>query len=356
MTPDGPSTPNRVEHMLGIAAVVLLVGGCFLVLRPFLSAVLWAAVLCFSTWPFYQWLERMLKGRRTLAATLMTLIVALVLVAPFMIVGISLADNVRAMSNDLHSWLRGGAPALPLWVGKIPVVGESAVRYWSDLTHDSDKLMEALKEFFSSSRGWLVNRGLDLGHGIFQLSLSVFIGFFFYRDGEAVVVKLNEVTRKIIGDRTQHLIDVVGGTVKGVVYGILGTAIAQGFLAGLGFWVAGVPASLFLGLMTFFLSFVPFGPPLVWLPAAIGLFNTGHEGWGIFLAIWGFGVVSSVDNFLKPYLISRGSNMPFVLVFLGVFGGVFAFGFIGVFLGPTLLAVGNSVLQDWSLRKEKKHA
>jgi predicted PurR-regulated permease PerM len=135
-----------------------------------------------------------------------------------------------------------------------------------------------------------------------------------------------------------------------VVYGILGTALAQGILAGIGFMIAGVPGALLLGLLTFFLSIVPMGPPLLWIPAAGWLYYQGDTGMAIFLVLWGALVVSSVDNFLKPYLISQGAAMPFILVLFGVLGGLAAFGFLGVFLGPTLLAVGFSLLRDWTLK------
>jgi predicted PurR-regulated permease PerM len=138
-----------------------------------------------------------------------------------------------------------------------------------------------------------------------------------------------------------------GNTVRGVVYGILGTAIVQAVMAGVGFLVAGVPGAGLLALLTFFLSVVPMGPPLIWLPAALWLFHQGATGWGIFMIIWGI-AVSSVDNFVKPWLISQGSDMPFVLTLFGVLGGAVAFGFIGVFIGPTLLAVGYRIVKEWT--------
>jgi predicted PurR-regulated permease PerM len=131
-----------------------------------------------------------------------------------------------------------------------------------------------------------------------------------------------------------------------VVYGILGTALAQAVMAGIGFAIAGVPGAAMLTLLTFFLSVVPVGPPLIWIPAALWLFYQGASGWGIFMLIWGMGV-SSLDNVVKPWLISQGSDMPFLLIFLGCIGGALAFGFIGVFLGPTLLAVGYRLVQEW---------
>lgn len=125
-------------------------------------------------------------------------------------------------------------------------------------------------------------------------------------------------------------------------------SLAQDLLAGFGLWLAGVPRALFPGVVTAFLSVVPMGPPLVWMPAGVWLIYTDELSWGIFMLIWGGLLISSVDNFLKPYFISRGSHLPLVLVFLGVFGGVIAFGFLGIFLGPTLLAVGFTLLREWS--------
>jgi predicted PurR-regulated permease PerM len=144
------------------------------------------------------------------------------------------------------------------------------------------------------------------------------------------------------------LIAVAGETVHGVIYGVLGTAMAQGVLAAIGFAIAGVPSSVLLGLITFFLSVVPVGPPLVWGGVAFWLFQQNETGWAIFVFIWGFLLVSTVDNIIKPFIISRGSRLPFVVVFLGVLGGVLAFGVIGAFLGPVLLAVTYQLVIEWT--------
>jgi predicted PurR-regulated permease PerM len=149
------------------------------------------------------------------------------------------------------------------------------------------------------------------------------------------------------------LLNVAGSTTKSVVYGIIGTAIAQAAMASIGFWIAGVPGTLLLGFLTFVLSLVPGGPPFVWVPVAIWLLYTGQPGWALFMAIWGFISISGIDNIVRPYLISRESRMPLLLVFLGVIGGVLAFGFIGIFLGPTLLALGFTLLMEWSIGGRK---
>jgi predicted PurR-regulated permease PerM len=196
---------------------------------------------------------------------------------------------------------------------------------------------------------WLLSQGVALGTGVLYLTLSVLLLFFLYRDGAALATRLQEVSGRIAGVRAQQLLDLTVSTVRGVVYGILGSLLAQGILAGMGFLVAGVPGAFLLGFLTLFLSLVPGGPALLWLPGSIWLYKQGATGWAIFLVLWGLLVVGTADNVIKPYLIGRGSDLPFTLVLLGVLGGAFAFGVIGIFLGPTLLAVGYTVVRDWAL-------
>jgi predicted PurR-regulated permease PerM len=156
---------------------------------------------------------------------------------------------------------------------------------------------------------------------------------------------------RLAGLHSVNVLDTVNNTVRGVMYGLVGTALAQGFVATIGFVIAGVPAAMLLGVATFILSLIPVGPPLIWGGAAIWLFYQGSMGWGIFMLLWGMLLISSVDNVVKPLLISRGSNLPFILVMFGVMGGVLAFGFVGIFIGPTLLAVGFSLMKKWTARE-----
>jgi predicted PurR-regulated permease PerM len=192
----------------------------------------------------------------------------------------------------------------------------------------------------------LLKAGAALGRGLLELALSILMACFLLRDSDKTAELLGTAVNRIAGERGKHLLHVAGNTMRGVVYGILGTALVQAVVAGIGFLIAGVPGAALLALFMFFLSVVPVGPPLTWLPAALWLFSQGSTGWGIFMLIWGVGV-SSLDNFVKPWLISQGSAMPFVLIFMGVLGGVMTFGFIGVFIGPTLLAVGYRLVSEW---------
>ena len=338
---------KKLEENLGWVVVVLLLGACLLVLRPFISAVLWAAVLCFTSWPIYRRLLRLLGGRRTIAALAMSLGMILIVLLPFLIIGATLADNVKDLTAATRHWIAQGPPAPPAWLQRVPGIGPQATEYWHSLASDTAKLWTEAQPLIEKVSGLALIFGLMLGRGVIELALSIFVAFFLFRDGLAAAERLNTGVERIGGERGKRLLTVAGNTIRGVVYGILGTALAQAVTSGIGFVIAGVPGAGLLALLTFFVSVVPIlGTALVWVPAALWLFHEGSTGWGVFMLIWGIGV-ANIDNVLKPWLISQGSNMPFILIFFGVLGGAAAFGFIGVFLGPTLLAVGFRVIEEW---------
>jgi predicted PurR-regulated permease PerM len=337
---------RRLERTISGLALLLLVVGCLIVIFPFISALLWAVVLSFTTWSLYERMLAALKGRKTWAALLMTLSITLVLLVPFAVVGYTLADNLNDLSQAWHQWMQPGPPDAPL-LRKIPLIGNTVANYWLNIKSDQAAFLAKLKDWLQQYSPQLLNFGLALGRGLVELAVSIFITFFLFRDGLGVAVRSRSIAQRIAGDRGEQLLLLAGKTVRSVVLGILGTALVQGLVAGFGFLIAGVPAAPLLALLTFFLSVLPIGPPLIWIPATIYLFTKGSIGWGIFMGAWGL-VVSSVDNVVKPWLISQGSDMPFILIFFGVIGGALAFGLIGVFLGPTLLAVGFRLLKEWA--------
>jgi predicted PurR-regulated permease PerM len=288
-----------------------------------------------------------LGGRRTLASLVLALGMIAVLLLPFLVVGATLADNVKELTAATQRWLDAGLPAPPTWLSKLPVLGRPAADAWQGLAADSAKLLAEAKRLVEPVGSWLLKAGLMLGTGLFQLALSILVAFFLLRNGPAVAENLNASVARIAGDRGKHLLTLAGDTVRGVVYGILGTALVQAVMAAVGLLAAGVPGPGVLALLIFFLSVVPAGPFLVMLPAALWLFHQGATGWGVFMLIWAV-AVSTVDNFVKPWLISQGSAMPFILILFGVLGGALAFGFTGIFIGPTLLAVGHRIVGEWA--------
>jgi predicted PurR-regulated permease PerM len=293
-------------------------------------------------------LTRWLGGRESLAAGILTLGWMLLVAVPLVWLGFNLADHVRdavALIKDIQV---DGLPEAPSWLGAIPFVGERLVAMWNSIDQQGAALMVSLKPYLGQVGNWLLARSAQIGGGILELTLSLVFVFFFYRDGPRLAMFVHRLLERLIGERAGYYIELVAGTVQRVVNGVIGTAAAQAVLALIGFLIAGVPGALVLGIVTFLLSLIPMGPPLVWIPATAWLAWKGDYTYAVFLGVWGTFVISGVDNVLKPYLISRGGNLPLVIVLLGVFGGLIAFGFIGLFIGPTLLAVAYSLLMDWS--------
>jgi predicted PurR-regulated permease PerM len=342
-----------LERYAWPAAVVLLAVACALVLRPFFSAILWSVILAFTTWPVYTRLRARVGGRSNVAAGLMTTLIVVVLVVPIGFALVAVVTNAEPVTEMVRGWLDKGLPDAPDWLRMIPVVGAGLHERWQGMAHDSAALGGLLKLLLAPAREAAIVAGRALAEGLFTLVVSAVICFFLYRDGEDAALRGRRLVERFAGEAALPLVGVAEGTIRGVVYGIIGTALAQGFLQAVGLLVAGVPGALLLGAVTVALSLIPVGPPLVWGGAALWLYFQGSLGWALFVLLWGALVVSTVDNIIKPLLISRGAQLPFVLVLLGVLGGVLAFGFIGVFIGPTLLAVAYRLVMEWSqMRRE----
>jgi predicted PurR-regulated permease PerM len=339
---------ENIELWIGLAAVVLLVAGCLLILRPFISAALWAAILCFTTWPIFLRLDAALGGRRSLAALIATLALAAIIAAPVVILAETLANNISALTSAAQRLAHEGPPKLPGWVAEIPLVGNQFAHHWEELSESSSARIAALMKWLPTVTDFVLGGGRAVGSGIFQIVLSLLITFFFYRDGEAAADRLRATIDRVASGNGEQLLEVAGATVRSVLYGVLGTALLQGILAAIGFGLAGVPGAPLLGFVTLLVSAIPAGPLLVAAPAAFWLYRQGITGWAVFLMIWGL-LVGGLDNVVKPLLISRGGGTtPVVIVMFGVLGGAMAFGLIGLFLGPALLAVGYSLFVAWS--------
>ncbi|MFJ2549384.1 AI-2E family transporter [Pseudomonas sp. NPDC087612] len=339
--------PNNDRLLVQIILLALLGAGLW-VMAPFISALLWGAILAYASWPLMRLLTRLLGGRETLAAGLLTTLWILLVALPLVWLGFNLADHIRDATAFVRDVQVDGLPDAPGWLGSVPFVGERLVGMWNTIDQQGAALLVTIKPYLGQVGNWLLARSAQIGSGILELTLSLVFVFFFYRDGPRLAAFVLRLLDRLIGERAEYYLDLVAGTVQRVVNGVIGTAAAQAVLALIGFLIAGVPGALVLGIVTFMLSLIPMGPPLAWVPATAWLAWQGEYGMAVFLGLWGTFIISGVDNVLKPYLISRGGNLPLVIVLLGVFGGLLAFGFIGLFIGPTLLAVAYSLLLDWS--------
>ncbi len=290
-----PSLRDRADYVVRFLFGSFIAIGCFLVVWPFATAMSVAAVIAIVSWPLFKRVRKEVGGRNLVATLIMVSLLAIL---------------IHLLGNK------------------------------EELAAIAQKLFDPV------SRAALAG-AVMLGDGLLQLFLMLFVIFFFYRDGEVLSQKSLALLTRMSGSIGAEVRDIIVNTTRSVVFGIVGSAAGQGVVALIGFWIAGVPGAITLGVAVFVLSAVPIGPPLVWGPAAFWLYYKGEVGMAIFLVLWGSLAVSSVDNFLKPILISKGASLPLSLIYLGVFGGVLAFGFMGIILGPVVIAVGIAMSKTW---------
>jgi len=348
---------SRFEQYARVAGIALLVVGCFLVIRPFLAALLFAAVLCLSTWPAFRWVRDRLGGRSALAALVFVLAMLLAIALPVALAGFSLVTHSAQAIDFVRGLIDRGPFELPAWVTGLPVVGASIDEYWHRLVGSREEIVALARRLADPAKRLLVAAGTAAGEGLLYILLAIFMAFFFYRDGEAVGRMVRDGMARLAGwEQGAAVLDTAQSAIKGVVYGLIGTGLAQAAVAFVGYLVAGVPGAITLSALTFVLSFIPMGPAILWGGAAAWLYSNGEAGWAVFMLAYGFFVISSVDNVIKPILMSRAGNLSMLLVVLGVFGGALAFGFIGIFVGPTLLAVAWGLLNGWLKAQQSREA
>ncbi|GGP27230.1 AI-2E family transporter [Silvimonas amylolytica] len=351
MTDTNPNKENRhtwIESAVATCSVVGLMLMSYQILAPFVAALIWAGILVYATWQPYMLMVRLCRGNRLLPALVMLVVFTFVIITPMLMAGVELSANVDEISVWLHEHVQAGLPTLPDWIVHIPWAGSRIDTFWHGIATGDPEVMARVKEWSKPLGGFLLKMGAAVGSGVLLLFLSLAFSFFFYISGHDLIHWLMIILRRIGGQRGQELMMIAGGTVRGVVYGFIGTALVQGALAWFGYLIAGVPNAAAFGLVSCFLSLMPGGPSLLGLPVAFWLYHEGSTGWAIFLAIWMVGVVSMADNVVKPLLIGKESNLPFVLILIGVIGGAMAWGVMGVFLGPTLLAVSYTLLHNWA--------
>ena len=344
-------TKQQNTKIASSVALVLLLLACFQVLKPFLYDILWGAILCIVTWPLYLRL-RELSLSQNQAALSLVLLVGLLILLPLAVATGNFTDDI----SQILLWLEHPDTHYltpPKWLSQIPLVGDKATEKWLILTNDSERLMNLLRQYLLPTGSWLVKQSLNLASEMMHMGISIVLLFFLYRDGENVSRHVITSLQPLAGEKTARILEIVNNSLKAVVFGILGTALVQAIAAYLGFMIAGVPHAFLLGTGAFFLMIIPAAGTLIWLPVSLWLLIQDQSGYALFIAAWFLLFVGTLDNWLRPALISREVELPFVWIMLGIFGGLLAFGFIGIFLGPTLLATSYALLFDW-LRQQQQ--
>ncbi|MDZ4297965.1 MAG: AI-2E family transporter [Moraxellaceae bacterium] len=330
------------------AALTVLVFLSFKVLQPFIISVTWAAILVFVSWPLYLHLLKSLKGRRNLAALIMTIGLTLITLGPITWLLLILQMEVRIIFKGLVALISQESFQPPDFITQyFPWLAQELQRIWQVLHDDPDAIRANLRNNFGLGLGQLGFLAGEVGRNLAKLAMTIFTAFFLYRDGERILQQLRHALRLVSSASGERYLSAAGEMTRAVVFGIVLTALAQAILAGIGYAVAGAPNPVFLTAVTFIIALIPFGTPFAWGAVALWLLADGQILAGIGLAIWGTLVVSTIDNIIRPLVISNSTRVSFLLVMFGVLGGLAAFGMIGLFIGPVILAVLSSLWQEW---------
>lgn len=346
MLPESEAAPLTRRVILALLLGALFALG-YLVLSWFIAPVIWAAILAYVTWPAYARLRRLLGGYAVLSALAMTLLLTTAFVLPLLWLITLMQGEFVVAYQAASSYMAEGPHRLPDIVVRLPWVGARLQEFLDQITTDPAALSEQLTSLARQWQGELGDLVGGVGRNALKLGFALFTLLFIYRDGESLLDQVQRVLRRFLGTRVDAYIVAIGHTTTAVLYGLVLTALAQGLLAGVGYWFAGVRAPVLLGAFTALVALMPFGTPFVWGSLGVWLLFKGSTLAGIGLLLWGTLVVSSIDNLIRPLVISSATRIPFLLVMFGVIGGLASFGLIGMFLGPVVVAVLLAVWREW---------
>ncbi len=338
---------DLAKTVLGVIFLGGLIGGSLWILKPFLGALIWAAMIVIATWPILAKLQSLLWGRRSAAVAVMTLALLAILVVPLVWVSDALLSHAGDVPGLASKISQLQLPPPPQWLEDLPIVGDRAYGAWASIS--SQRVEELLKQAAPYARevaAWSGRQAGSIGLVLVQFLLTVVLCAVLYSGGESWAGWVRRFSRRLAGERGDRVTVLAGQAVRGVALGVVVTAVLQSVLGGIGLAIAGVPFATVLTAVMFVLCIAQIGPILVLLGATAWVYSQSGAGWGIFMLVWSL-VVGLMDNFVRPVLIKKGADLPFLLIFSGVVGGLVAFGVVGIFVGPVVLAVAYTLLNDW---------
>lgn len=332
---------------LAVLFLGVLIGTSLWIIKPFLGAGIWAVMIVTATWPLMVSIQSRLWGRRSLAVAIMTVVLLCVLVVPLWLA----IGTIVANSDRMGDWVKSASefefPPPPARLHNVPLVGADLKAAWEKIAAlGIQDFMKKLAPFGGKAIRWFMAEVGGFGALVLQFLLTVAFSSILYARGEDAAKRVRRFGHRLAGPRGDHSVILAGQAVRGVALGVVVTALAQSVLGGIGLAVAGVPFTAVLTALMFMLAIAQIGPALVLIPAVVWLYWSGSTGWGTFLLVWGL-IVGTMDNFLRPVLIRKGADLPLLLIFAGVVGGLIAFGLIGIFVGPVVLAVAHKLLSAW---------
>jgi predicted PurR-regulated permease PerM len=341
------SSRDLTRTLLGVLFIGALIVAAFWVVRPFVAAAIWAAMIVVVTWQFMLRLQRKLWNSRALAIVVMLAILLLLFVIPLMLAVGTLIVNADDIVDEARSLASFRMPLPPRWVADLPFVGPRVGAAWQEAAASGlEGLWSRLVPYAGSVTGWFLDRAGNLGYLAIQFAVTLLLTAFMYAHGEEAGSLVLRLGRRLGGRSGEDLVHLAGQAVRGVALGVGLTAVVQATLGGIGLALAGVPFAGVLTALLFMLCISQIGMLLVLVPAVVWVYWSGHPGWGTFLLVWSL-IASLLDNVLRPVLVRRSADLPLLLIFGGVIGGLIAYGLIGIFVGPVVLAVAYTLLLAW---------
>ncbi|WP_291995205.1 AI-2E family transporter YdiK [Candidatus Accumulibacter sp. ACC003] len=339
--------PELARNTLAILFIGVLIAAAGWILKPFLPALIWATMVVVATWPVMRRVQRYLGNRRTPAVIVMTLLVLLVLVVPLSLAIATLVENSERIAGWGKYIANVEVPEPPHWVATVPLIGDRLVHGWDQLAAAGRTGIAAkIAPYAGNLTKWFVAEVGNFGLVLFQFLLTVALSAILYASGEHAAGEVRRFGRRLAGERGDGAVVLAAQAVRAVALGVGITALVQSILGGIGLAIAGVPLAAILTALMFMLCIAQLGPTLVLAPAVVWLYWSGDTGWGSFLLVWTL-IVGTMDNFLRPLLIKQGADLPLLLILAGVIGGLLAFGLVGIFVGPVVLAVAYTLLEAW---------
>jgi predicted PurR-regulated permease PerM len=341
-----PAPDNRdlTRVVFAVIFIVGLIGLSLYILKPFLPALLWAATIALATWPLMLKVQRILWGKRSLAVTVMAGGLLLIFILPFSVTVGALVTNAADIAEKTKVLVTVQLPPLPEWVHKLPFLGERLAQAWKEVAETG--LAEEVRPYAGALAVWFAGSVGSVGAFLVQFLLTVGITAILYATGESVAETVRRFAVRLAGPQGEASVRLAGQAVRAVALGVVVTAVVQAVIGGVGLLVAGVPFVAVLTAVMFMLALAQVPPLVVLVPAVAWLYWSGSSGWGTFLLVWTL-LLAPLDNILRPVLIKRGADLSILLVFAGVVGGLIAFGLVGIFIGPVVLAVSSTLLNAW---------
>jgi len=332
---------------LSVLFIAVLIAACFWIMKPFLLAVIWAAMIVIATWPLMLSIQARLAGKRGLAVLVMTLLLLAILIVPVTLAITTVIEKAQGLVGNSQALADLKIPPPPEWLNNIPLQGRKISAKWLEFSLLApQELYGKISPYSNKIVGWFLTQAGSIGMMLVQCLLTVIIAAVRYANGESAAKGVRLFFQRLAGQPGEDAVILAARAVRGVAIGIVGTALIQSFLGGLALLIAGIPAVAILTAVMLLLCVAQVGPGLVLIPATIWLFMQDQTSWGIFMVISTV-IVGTIDNFIRPILIKKGADLPLLLIFAGVIGGLISFGLIGLFIGPVMLAVTYTLVKEW---------